>query len=289
MTELNPLIVQIAKRFIQRRDVYAVQTADGGYKPARQGHDGPFYPLGVPQLQEHLDGAQTYGHYLLDADDMCRVFAFDIDLEKNGPATEASPGFTGRWAQSPDMATWTSTDDEAWWKAHVIHEFDARESWRDRGHPSRPFVKRQMRELSQMLARGITQTLEIPTAVAYTGAKGVHVYGFTGALPASDVREAAQLVIDSMDCFVPHRGNHFFKHASDDPIDGYSNFSVEIFPKQTSVGNGGFGNLMRLPLGRNRKAPADPTFFVDLRTPMSELRPHPDPVALLESGDPWKD
>lgn len=289
MTQLDPLVIQVAKRFIQRRDVYAIQTSEGGYMPAREGRDGPFYPLGVQQVQQHLAGTSTYGHYLLDSDDMCRVFAFDIDLEKNGTATSIPPHFFGRWAQSPDMATWTSTDDEAWWKAHVIHEFDARESWKDRSHPSRPFVKKQMRELAQMLTRGVTQTLGIPTVAAYTGAKGCHVYGFTGPLPAADVREAAQLVIDNLDTFVAHRGKHFYKHASDDPIDGFPNFTIEIFPKQVSVGDGGFGNLMRLPLGRNKKNPADPTFFLDLRAPMSELKPHPDPVALLESGNPWAD
>jgi hypothetical protein len=278
----------IAKRFIQRRDVLAEQTAMQGYRPVREGKDGPLVPVTQRALLAHLSGDKTYGHYLLDTDDKCRVFAFDIDLEKNSGPDDPEPHHVGRWAQPPDMETWTGSED-TWTSAHVIHEFDARESWRDRRHPSRTYLKTQMRYLAGMLARTIHEELELPTAVTYTGAKGIHVYGFTDPLPAEQVREAAQIVLDSLDCFRPSKGKHFFKHVNTDPIDGYDNFSIEVFPKQTSIGDGGFGNLMRLPLGVNRKAPKDPTFFVDLRAPMSELVAHPNPLAILESGNPWLD
>lgn len=278
----------VAKRFIQRRDVFAEQTSMGGYRPVREGSDGPFTALKGRHLASHFSGEKTYGHYLLDPDNNCRLFAFDIDLEKNTPDDQPGPHFVGKYALAPNLETWTGTHEE-WFEAHTIHDFDPRESWKDRAHPSRPQVKMQMRFISHMLARSIREELDIETAVTYTGSKGLHVYGFTGPLPAEHVREAAQIVLDSLDCFTANRGKHFFKHNSSDPIDGFPNFSIEVFPKQISIGDGGFGNLMRLPLGRNLKSPKEPTFFVDMRAPMSELAPHPNPVALLESGNPWMD
>lgn len=282
------LVPLIAKRFIQRRDVFAVQTSNGAYMPVLEHKDGPRVPIKGRHLVEHLSGARTYGHYLLDQTDHCKLFAFDIDLEKNNPATDTDPGFIGTWVQRPDLETWTGTDD-AYWNAQVVHPCNPREDWKNRAFPGRAWLKLQMRFLSAMLARGIHDELGIPVAVAYTGAKGVHVYGFTGSQPAAMVRAGAQIVLDSLGCFKPHRGQHFFKHVNEDPILGYSNFTIEVFPKQDSLDGKDLGNLMRLPLGKNLKNPADPTFFVDLRAPMDSLVPYPDPTALLEHGDPWRD
>lgn len=289
MTQPDPLVSLIAKKFIQRRDVFAVQNADGSYMPAREGRDGPYIGLQGRFIQAHLSGKRTLGHYMLDGDDMCRMFAFDIDFEKNTYDANDLPIFEGKWPQRPDLATWTDSD-LAWHQAHVIHTFDPRAAWRDRRHPSRGWGKFQLRMISGMLARSIKATLNLPVAVTYTGNKGIHVYGFTGPLPAEQVQEAAMICLDSLDCFEATRGKVFFKHKCADPIDGYPNLSIEVFPKQTTVsGKGGFGNLMRLPLGVNRKAPKDPTFFVDMNAPMSELRPESNPYAVLQSGNPWQD
>jgi hypothetical protein len=43
---------------------------------------------------------------------------------------------------------------------------------------------------------------------------------------------------------------------------------------------------MRLPLGKNHKS-SDPTFFLDMTTPLGQMTPHQNPTALLESGDPF--
>ena len=80
------LIGLIAKRFIQRRDVKAVQFASGAYIPDHKlEHLGQHAPLGfgVSQLEAHLTGKASYGHYLIDANNQARMFALDIDLEKN--------------------------------------------------------------------------------------------------------------------------------------------------------------------------------------------------------------
>ena len=65
------------------------------------------------------------------------------------------------------------------------------------------------------------------------------------------------------------------------------NLTVEIFPKQASMKDKDLGNMVRLPLGRNKKNPKDPCFFIDQTLACTELKPHPDPVHLLESGNPF--
>ncbi len=272
--QLKPLADQIARRFIARSDVKAVQWNDGGYRPERT-------PIGYDDLYAHLEGRRTLGHYLINPDgNRCKFFSFDCDLEKG----------SGTWVQLPDSMTLAQLHDDASLVAHTrrYQTDDLRGDWRNRAHPGRAWYKFQMRAIADLLAGRIRKELDIPVACAYSGNKGVHVYGFTGLLPAAHVREAAQLILASFGGrFVPHGGDVFYKDTSEDWYGSFGNFSIEVFPKQSTVDQGKFGNLMRLPLGVNLKNPGDPTFFLDQRRPPAELAPHPDPVALLTTGDPW--
>ena len=176
---------------------------------------------------------------------------------------------------------------DAEWEALVkVHEFDARESWTNRDQASRAWTRTQLRMMAEKLSRTIYENFDIPVACAYSGSKGVHVYGFTGVLPAHKAREAAEMTLELAGGFVAVRGNSFFKTVDQSPLRGFPNLSIEVFPKQSSLEGKDLGNLMRLPLGRNRKT-SDPTFFIDQKAPMSQLAPHADPVALLKSGNPW--
>lgn len=276
----NPLVPLFAKRFVQRRDVKAVQFTSGAYSPDRELRSlGSHGPLGfkVEHLEAHLAGTATYGHYLLDTDDQARVFAFDIDLEK-----------VGTWCDIPPFeGVDPSISDEDYEKLVTTHECNPRELWSDRSAlGARKWYKMQMGLLARNFAKVITKDLELPCAAAYSGNKGIHVYGFTGPMPAVEVRAAAHLALGIMDEWDPKRGNNFFQHRVSDPMIGYPSFSVEIYPKQDSLGGKDLGNLMRLPMGRNLKS-SDPCFFLDLTTPAGVMAPHPDPVRLLESGDPW--
>lgn len=287
------LAALIAKKFIQRRDVKAEQSSNGDYHPVAirdsQGNVVSYEPFGMTNLRDHMSGARTFGHYLIDSNDKCRLFAFDIDWEKNRDPSAAEPnGYTGTWCQLPDLSGLTEDVSNEQYNAMVQrYSYDARAAWRDRGHPARAWQKMKLRGLSELLARTIAEEFEIPVAVAYTGAKGLHVYGFTGEISAGEAVEAANLVLALAGGFTPLRGKNFYATEDQDPLTGYPGLSIEVFPKQASVKNGGFGNLMRVPLGRNKKNPNDPTFFVDQRAPLGTLAPHPDPVALLESGRPW--
>jgi hypothetical protein len=284
----DELVALIAKRFIQRRDVKAVQFNSGAYVPDRELKDrqgnpdpGRFGPLGfkVQHLRDHLAGTATYGHYLLDHEDKCRLFAFDIDLEKEGS-----------WVQLPALDGTEIADDisdEDFAKLCSTNECNPREVWLDRRQQAaRNWYKYQFGMLARKMTAVIQEHLDIPCAAAYSGNKGIHVYGFTGEMPAAEVRAAANLVLEIMDEWEPKKGIHFFQHRIKDPVMGYPSISVEVFPKQDSLDGKDLGNLMRLPLGRNLKT-TDPTFFLDLTSPIAQMKPHPDPIKLLETGDPY--
>lgn len=248
----------IAKLFIARTDVKAIQASTGAYYPhvSNPGQTPPVYiPWSREAIQQHLAGQATYGHYLLNQSSEAKLFAFDIDLDTSG--------------ELPTM----SFDD-------VLDETDAidfeqsfvqnnpREVWHDRSHISRSYIKYVLKSLAGHLY-GAVRDIGLPAAVAYTGNKGLHVYGFTGKMPADAVREAALLAAENLD-LREFRGHAFYK-AYDLPE--WDILTVEIFPKQDTIQEDGFGNLMRLPLGRNLKT-TDPTFFLDMEhKPLVDFAP----------------
>lgn len=264
-----------ASKFIARKDVKAVQHNDGSWAPVTDNgkRDGNRLPWTRADLNAHLSGEQTYGHYLLNEASECKLFAFDVDLEKNKPDWQ---GTLPTIPMDPDnLQGWVESFAPA----------DPREAWRDRAHPARDFMKIQFRLIAHRLVKAVEQELQIPVAAAYSGNKGIHVYGFTGPISADEAREGAMIVIDSLGDWKPSRGQNFFRCTNEDPIDGFPNLSIEVFPKQASLEGKDLGNLMRLPLGKNRKTP-DPTFFIDMTTPMSVMAPV-DPVFALTTTSPW--
>jgi len=71
--EINWLGIEtLNKRFINRRDVYAVQTPDGRYSCVRR-------PLTARQLNHHLRGEITLGIYILNKQDQARFTVMDAD------------------------------------------------------------------------------------------------------------------------------------------------------------------------------------------------------------------
>lgn len=251
----------IASRFIARPDVKAVQHGNGSWSPhtTTGKRDGERIPWKREHLVAHLEGRATFGHYLLSSDSDCKLFAFDVDLDK----------------ADPEKNIWQAWEDET----GTLHSMDAREAWLDRAHPGRPYMKCQFKEIAHKLLRGIYENLGVPCAAAYSGGKGIHVYGFTGKLPAADVREGALIVLEAVGGFVPLKGENFFKHPN------YQNMTIEVFPKQSSLDGKDLGNLMRMPLGRNLKT-SDPTFFIDMTTEMATMAPL-DPVWALTAPNPW--
>lgn len=271
----------IANKFVARTDVKAVQTTDGKYHPERT-------KWKMQDFRDHIAGDKTFGHYVSDTEGNVKVIVLDIDLEK-----------TGTWVEYPDMTQCPEDPAlaDAWYEANLkIHESTPREDWKNRKHPGRAWYKTQLRTMAEMLSSGIKHALDIQVACAYSGNKGVHVYGFLPELmPAAEARAGALLAMEYAatsfgrdHAFERFRGVNFYKHSVHDPEHGFDNLSVELYPKQDTMEGKDLGNLVRLPLGKNQKNPKDPCFFLDQTTAHCELTPHPDPRALLLGKSPWE-
>lgn len=271
---LTNIATLLASKFIARGDVKAIQHRDGSWSPHTDTgkRDGNYLPWNLDEVEKHISGTVTYGHYLLDKADTCKLFAFDIDLNE-----------TGFYPDLPGVGSWENSE-----VTPECIEFNPRASWQDRRHPARPWMKYQFKQLANALMLSINRTAEVPCAAAYSGAKGIHVYGFTKRMPAFEVRLGMQVVLDDIGQFKVKAGKNFFEHANQDPWTGYPNISIETFPKQDSLeGGDGLGNLMRLPLGRNLKS-TDPTFFLDMTSGVGEFRPLDTEFALTAgSENPW--
>jgi len=73
-TELEPLAVGLATTFIQRRDLYAQQLADGSYVCVHKS-------LEDAHLIAHLQGEITLGAFVLDPSSQARYIVLDADEE----------------------------------------------------------------------------------------------------------------------------------------------------------------------------------------------------------------
>lgn len=246
--ETKTLAKFLAKNFIARSDVKAVQRNNGAYNPVNTAWT-------MNDFADHFANHITYGHYLLNTDSTCKLFAFDIDFKKVGNApTRPFPTI------EEYVPIWIDS----------FEKMNLRVAWLDRKNPARDWMKIAMRECAGKLAAACAK-FEVPHLISYTGSKGLHVYGLTGRMPAQDVYDAAHLIVEDLG-FKPSKGNVFYEWPDQENLE-LSLFEIEVFPKQVQISKDGYGNLLRLPYGRNLKAPKDPTFFIDETLPLSQIRP----------------
>lgn len=248
----------LAGNFIERRDAKAIQIANGDYQPHRVGsepllEDRRLEPFDLTSLIEHVEGKQTYGHYLINPDTQtARCFVFDIDLNKSSPYHD------------PDL------DLDA--------EINPREVWYGPTTTCKRDLAVQLTAMAHGLACRTYRMLGCKTIVSYSGNKGMHVIGcFDPGTSAAVVRAAAHAVLETAGCFVPTNGENFWKHAT-----GYPSLDIEIFPKQDEVKPGSFGNLVRLPLGINRRSGKESWFVKITRDPTVFTKD--DPLEVLTNG-----
>jgi hypothetical protein len=277
-TTSRELVKLIAKRFISRTDVKARQSSSGEYHPVIN-LDESYVPWQKGDLESHLSSAATYGHYVLGKDDTCKLFCFDVDLAAASTECEYLLPTKPCPLESPDMEV------EEWTRS--FEACDPRHVWQQRSHPARAWIKCQLRSVAGRLARAAHDEMKLKVAVAYSGSKGVHVYCFFDEPVSGErARDGATLLLEALGDWKLIKGRNTYGHSDPDPYSGFPNLTVEVFPKQTSLEGKHLGNLLRIPLGRNLKS-KDPTFFVDLRAPYSQLIPC-DPVWALTTDDPWR-
>lgn len=250
-TDPQAIAKLLAGNLIERRDVKAVQTAKGDYMPQRSGTF--LVPFDLKSLTDHVNGKQTYGHYLVKPETQtCRIFVFDLDLNKE-----------------------SSYHDP---ETNLDAQINPREVWASSTTQVKRDLALQLFALAHGLALRTHGLLHIKTLVSYSGNKGLHVIGCLGpGTAASEARTAANTVLASCQCFEPTRGNNFWKHQT-----GYPSIEIEVFPKQDSVQADGFGNLVRLPMGINRKSNKE-SFFLRQDCEFGKFIID-DPVEALEKG-----
>jgi hypothetical protein len=265
--EIQWLAKFMAKNLIARSDAKAVQDAQGRYMPSREFNQaerkftGPLKPWAMMNFSDHFTGKETFGHYLLNTNSECKIFAFDIDLKKLG--------------RVPTIPLPTEDSGNEEWFAS-FEDANLRETWLNRAHPARTWIKIAMREAALRFALAIEE-LETPHITAYTGSKGLHVYALCGLMPAEDAIIGAHAVIEAINDLtpdgnlIPSLGNVFFQWDNPNNPE-MSLFEIEVFPKQGKISEDGFGNLLRVPYGLNKKS-KDHTFFIDEETRLSELTP----------------
>lgn len=245
----------IGKRFISHNEKYAEQHSNGSYGPI----PGAFTR---PTLAAHLRGDRSYGHYLVSKEDDCvKLVAFDLDL-RNEPVE-----IDGHVCESPRAAL---ADPE---------------------HPDREVLVLQLRMLAhhfsyRMRDIAADEKLQIKVAAAFSGSKGIHVYGwFRERYPAGKAIRFGHITLasfkhrGSLD-FITVRGKSTFRNEL-----AFGAVDVEIYPKQRSLDGKTHGNLMRLPLGKNRKTDGDSFFLKPMAFDGDEYQFVPtDPLHALEQG-----
>lgn len=287
---------EIAKLFarylIARPDVKAYQRDNGAWYPEHS-------RITMEDLLHHIEGRSSMGHYTVGLDGQTKFFAFDIDLEEAKPERQIwYPMPKSRFHDTDgtplDWEDFQNGDPRGLWKEGAAINPDRTPS--DAGmYPfEESFLIFQLRTMAHLLARTTEETLGVPTAVAYSGSKGIHVYALTGPISGAEAREGAEIVLAQTNRFELLRGKNFYKHRiiSGDPIEDMPQLSVEIFPKQDSVDDKDkkLGNLMRLPLGWNRNMPAGITHyrpqFLDVRHRMTEFKER-NPIEALTTANQW--
>lgn len=258
----------LAKRFIARTDVKAEQYIDTRdnlvkYRPIRE-------KWTRQDLDDHIAGTKTFGHYIVNTEDECKLLCFDLDLNDRG---------------------WIPTHFGEDGPSDYIEVTGIRNVWHDRAHPARPYLKAQLRTAAHLIARG-AEILQQDIAVAYSGNKGIHVYVmFTKTPSAAKARLGADTILTNVgnDLIQDAKNDSgiFYQFTDQSPDTGFPNISIEVFPKQDTVGEEGLGNLVRLPLGKNLKH-TDPTFFIDMSSSLVDLKPVDAIRALTPKYNLWQ-
>lgn len=270
------LIKAIGTRFISRKDVKAEQDKKGAWHPVVQDPrdpSSPYVPFSLKDFNDHLTGTRTLGHYVLGTDNTAKFFCFDLDLDPEGFYI---------LDEDPDG----DPDDPAEVIAKAVR-CNPREEWLNTENPqAQAYFTRTLRTLAEGLAYRATRLHPgLHVAIANSGGKGLHVYGFMSKPePATDVRWVARTILEDVpNQFAPVRGDAFWKHKT---TGAFSNITIEVFPKQDTLSEDGLGNLIRLPLGINRKT-GNRGYFVNCKSGYNKL-PEMDALRALSGDLPWE-
>lgn len=242
---------------IARRDAKAVEKGDA-WMPDRErvprGQDpnsGALIPYKMGDFKRHLLEHRCLGTYLLDPDNKVKFMAFDIDLSFKEDSI---------WLKVHDPDEF---HDEASLDLDV-HHGNLEAAMHVKGEPAYRWARTLIWTQVVAICDIVKSQTGLPVLPVVTGG-GAHVLvPFGELIPAADARSLARTVMEQTG-FEPFRGDAFWRN----PSNPNSGIEVEVFPKQDRLPDkGGFGNLIRLPLGWHSGANIR-TYFLKLDSPAS--------------------
>lgn len=250
---MDELVNLIAKKFIATTD----------YKCFQDGDDFQEIPGSWTRedLKGHLAGEQFWWHLPVNAEGKCKFFCLQASLAKTGKYP---------WPWNPE--DW---DDSGF--PGELRSFSPQESWNDRSHESRNWLKLQMKTLAAQMCHVIRRELEIPCAVMYGGDGGLYIYGFTGLIEEWSAQAAGKLVMDMLgwkkvdDEYLPVGDEK-------DLFQKLSCLTAQVWPS---------ASWLPLPLGTDPSRPGEPIFFLDMSTALTDFGPV-DPVWALTTDNCFK-
>jgi hypothetical protein len=272
MSDLRTLVGLLGKRFVQRKDVKSWQQENGVWLPDRS-------PMTMADFEAHLAGTKTMGHYLLDHEGNCKLFAFDLDLVKHARAC-VDTTCKGCAVMFPAMELSKSGNPQT--RTDVAPYMGIpRDLWRGDDQEVKRSLFIQLNCLAQGLALRTHKMTGLPVAIATSGGKGLHVYCFTGSMPAVYVRQVAHGILEEATVYEKFRGDNFWRHQF-----AYEVLDIEVFPKQDTLNGKDLGNLMALPLGIHRLT-KKPKAFLSMKGRLDKMMKM-DPEHALSGDLPWE-
>jgi len=275
------VVKMMGNLLIARKDVKAIEY-HGTWMPHRQNMretgDGDLIPFRLVDFHEHMFGNQCLGTYLLDTDSNVKFFAIDVDLRKEGAAywpvhdaEELEAILT--MSEGNEVVVNGILDTET-----VIGNLE--EALHQPDHVGHRWARILVSSTLSNLARIVTNELGLPSLPVVTGGGGHLLVPLGELTPAVEARVLARQVMEAAGGRQTKGDNFWMIGESENP-----GIELEVFPKQDTIPkNGGFGNLIRLPLGLHHRTKTR-TYFVDpLGGAFAWSLPKADAIATLEAA-----
>ena len=280
LAKFKHVVKMMGNLLIARKDVKAIEY-HGTWMPhrvdMRKTADGDLIPFRLIDFQEHMFGTQCLGTYLLDTDNNVKFFAIDVDLRKEGATY-----WPVRDAEELEELIQLKNGDEILVNGVLDTETvvgNLEEALHDPEHVGHRWARILVSTTLDNLARAVERELGLPSLPVVTGGGGHLLVPLGELTPAVEARVLARTVMESVGG-VQTKGDNFWQIGES----GNPGMEIEVFPKQDTIPkSGGFGNLIRLPMGLHHRT-KQRTYFLGAGGAFPWSLPKADAVATLEAA-----
>jgi hypothetical protein len=238
----------LGKLLINRRDRKAF------FRPDHQGNwhwTAVESPFKMDDFVKHLTGSVALGTYMLNTDSTVKFMAIDLDLNKQAKYLKIHP-IDEILELEKQGYDWNLDLAEGNLEAALHQPSDPAHHW----------ARIVLMGAVYAVNKAIRESLELPTLCVITGG-GAHVIApLPEPMPASDARSAGIEIVASLPS-ARQRNDIFFDYGA------HNELSIEVFPKQDTLEDKPFGNLIRLPFGWHYEAGIR-TYAIDPDRPGTE-------------------